>query len=130
VSWYTHLDTFVHSCTYSYDGMGTGSLHATGDPDLDGSEGSQDVEMLVEKAGHDMDEQHSPPAGHPEQGDAGLCSPAPHLMWRSSADVHRPTRPAIIHVPHDPTELGQAYRYYIHLIGAHLKKVLSTIKYF
>jgi hypothetical protein len=76
-SWYTHLDTFVDSCTYSYDGAGAGSSHAAGDPDSDGSEGSRDVEMSAEKAGRDTDEQHSPPAGHPEQGDAGLRSPAP-----------------------------------------------------
>ena len=49
-------------------------------------------------------------------------------MWQSSADVHGPTGPGLFHVPHDPTELGRAYTYYINLIGAHLKHILSLNK--
>ncbi|KAI0276350.1 hypothetical protein BC826DRAFT_1114143 [Russula brevipes] len=60
----------------SYDGAGTGSSHATGDPDSDGSVGSQVAEISAEQAGDEMDERCSPPASRPEQDDAGLHSPA------------------------------------------------------
>jgi len=67
---------FVDIHTYSHDSVGTGSSHATGDPNLDGSIGSQVAEISAEQAGHEMDERCSPPASHPEQDDAGLHSPA------------------------------------------------------
>ncbi|KAI0275774.1 hypothetical protein BC826DRAFT_1114297, partial [Russula brevipes] len=60
----------------SYDSAGTGSSHAAGDPDSDGSIGSQVAEISAEQAGNEMDERHSPPASRPEQDDAGLHSPA------------------------------------------------------
>jgi hypothetical protein len=43
--------------------------------------------MSAEKAGHGMDERRSPPAGHPEQDDAGPDSPAPstHLSEEESS---------------------------------------------
>ncbi|KAI0288545.1 hypothetical protein BC826DRAFT_971540 [Russula brevipes] len=59
----------------SYDGAGTRSSHAAGDPDSDGSVGSQVTEISAEQAGNEMDEWCSPPASRPEQDDAGLHSP-------------------------------------------------------
>jgi len=67
---------FVDIHTYSHDGAGTGSSHAAGDPDSDGSVGSQVAEISAEQVGHELDERRSPPASRPEQDDAGLHSPA------------------------------------------------------
>jgi len=50
-----------------------------------------------------------------DRGRGGRAVRRDHLMWQSSDDVHGPTRPGIFHVPHDPTELGRAHRYYITL---------------
>jgi len=60
----------------SHDGAGTGSSHAAGDPDSDGSVGSQVAEISAEQVDHELDERRSPPASRPEQDDAGLRSPA------------------------------------------------------
>jgi hypothetical protein len=49
-------------------------------------------------------------------------------MRLSSADIHGPTGPTYVHIPHDPTELGRVYRYYVLLTSAHLKKIVTSLK--